>query len=166
MAVQKVMSIQMAAQMQNFRRLNEEAAKAEAASAKSATDAKTAAEQTAAIRADLQRKQSQLQIQIAAVKSRYVGLTPEQKTALAGPGPLPPAEILAAPAPERCRHSTHLPRSRSGGDVAPAPMAALPSMPSGPGEGEGASRCRRHRLVSATLCGRLGARARSTAQGL
>ena len=53
MAVQKVMSIQMAAQMQNFRRLNEEAAKAEAASAKSATDAKTAAEQAAAIRDEL-----------------------------------------------------------------------------------------------------------------
>ncbi|MFN8089539.1 MAG: peptidoglycan hydrolase RipC [Mycobacterium sp.] len=138
MAVQKVMSIQMAAQMQNFRRLNEEAAKAEAASAKSATDAKTAAEQAAAIRADLQRKQSQLQIQIAAVKSRYVGLTPEQKTALAGPGPLPPAEILAAPAPEALPPlDAPAPEAVPAGDVAPAPMAALPSMPSGPGEGEG-----------------------------
>lgn len=139
MAVQKVMSIQMAAQMQNFRRLNEETAKAEAASAKSATDAKTAAEQAAAIRADLQRKQSQLQIQIAAVKSRYVGLTPEQKTALAGPGPLPPAEILAAPAPEALPPlDAPAPEAIPAGDVAPAPMAALPSMPSGPGEGEGA----------------------------
>lgn len=139
MAVQKVMSIQMAAQMQNFRRLNEETAKAEAASAKSATDAKTAAEQAAAIRADLQRKQSQLQIQIAAVKSRYVGLTPEQKTVLAGPGPLPPAEILAAPAPEALPPlDAPTPEAIPAGDVAPAPMAALPSMPSGPGEGEGA----------------------------
>lgn len=143
MAVQKVMSTQMAAQMQNFRRLNEETAKAEAASAKSATDAKTAAEQAAAIRADLQRKQSQLQIQIAAVKSRYVGLTPEQKTALAGPGPLPPAEILAAPAPEAlppldAPAPEAVPAGNiPAGDVAPAPMAALPSMPSEPGEGEG-----------------------------
>ena len=143
MAVQKVVSTQMAAQMQNFRRLNEETAKAEAASAKSATDAKTAAEQAAAIRADLQRKQSQLQIQIAAVKSRYVGLTPEQKTALAGPGPLPPAEILAAPAPEAlppldAPAPEAVPAGNiPAGDVAPAPMAALPSMPSEPGEGEG-----------------------------
>ena len=143
MAVQKVMSTQMAAQMQNFRRLNEETAKAEAASAKSATDAKTAAEQAAAIRADLQRKQSQLQIQLAAVKSRYVGLTPEQKTALAGPGPLPPAEILAAPAPEAlppldAPAPEAVPAGNiPAGDVAPAPMAALPSMPSEPGEGEG-----------------------------
>lgn len=150
MAAQKAMSFQMAAQMQNFRRLNEETAKAEAASAKSASDAKTAAEQAAAIRADLQRKQSQLQIQIAAVKSRYVGLTPEQKTALAGPGPLPPAEILAAPAPEALPplDDVPAPEANPAGGVAPEPsapepgapepMAALPSMPSGPGEGEGA----------------------------
>lgn len=139
MASQKAMSVEMAAQMQNFRRLNEETAKAEAASAASAADAKTAAEQAAAIRADLQRKQSQLQIQITAVKSRYMGLTPEQKTALAGPGPLPSTEILAAPAPEALPPlDIPAPEAIPAADVAPAPMAALPSMPSGPVDGEGA----------------------------
>ncbi|MCX2933316.1 peptidoglycan hydrolase RipC [Mycobacterium sp. CVI_P3] len=99
MAVQRVMAAEMAAQMQNYRRVNDELRQTEAASAKSAADAKTAAEQAAAVRADLQRKQSQLQVQIAAVKSRYQTLTPEQRTALAAPGPPPPADILAAPAP-------------------------------------------------------------------
>ena len=42
---------------------------AEQASAASAVEAKTAAEQAAAVRADLQSKQSQLQVQIAIVKS-------------------------------------------------------------------------------------------------
>ncbi|HEY5149565.1 MAG TPA: endopeptidase, partial [Mycobacterium sp.] len=100
MAVQKVMATEMAAQMQSYRRLSDEATKAEAASAKSAADAKTAAEQAAAVRADLQRKQSQLQVQIAIVKSRYQTLSPDQRTALAAPGPVPPPEILAAPAPD------------------------------------------------------------------
>ena len=100
MAVQKVMATEMSAQMQNYRRVNEEAVRAEADSAKSAADAKTAAEQAAAVRADLQRKQSQLQVQIAIVKSRYATLTPDQRTALAAPGPVPPVQILAAPAPD------------------------------------------------------------------
>ena len=47
------------------------------ASAKSAAEAKTAAEQAAAVRADLQSKQSQLQVQIAVVKSQYHGADPE-----------------------------------------------------------------------------------------
>lgn len=100
MAVQRVMATEMAVQMQSYRRLNDELRQAEAESSKSAADAKTAAEQAAAVRADLQRKQSQLQVQIAVVKSRYQTLTPDQRTALAAPGPVPPAEILAAPAPE------------------------------------------------------------------
>ncbi|QEN13837.1 peptidoglycan hydrolase RipC [Mycolicibacterium sp. ELW1] len=100
MAVQRVMATEMAAQMQSYRQLNEQLRQAEAESAKSAEDAKTAAEQAAAVRADLQRKQSQLQVQISVVKSRYQTLTPEQRTALAAPGPPPPADILAAPAPE------------------------------------------------------------------
>ena len=115
MAVQRVMGTEMSAQMQSFRRINEEAARIEAASAVSAAAAKVAADEAAAVRADLQRKQSQLQIQIAVVKSRYLMLTPVQRAALAEPAPLPPA-FFAAPAPE----------------AAPAPnsdisaMAALP----------------------------------------
>lgn len=134
MAVQKVMATEMAAQMQNYRRVNEEAVRAEAESAKSAGEAKTAAEQAAAVRADLQRKQSQLQIQIAIVKSRYQTLRPDQRTALAAPGPVPPPEILAAPAPEL------LPPIDAAPAEAPAPeavpLAAVPSPGAGSGEGE------------------------------
>lgn len=137
MAVQKVMATEMSAQMQSYRRVNEEATRAEADSAKSAADAKTAAEQAAAVRADLQRKQSQLQVQIAIVKSRYQTLTPDQRVALAGPGPVPPAEILAAPAPDA------LPIMDAPAPEAPAPapaseavpLAAVPSTGGGSGEG-------------------------------
>lgn len=135
MAVQKVMSIQMAAQMQDYRRASDESARAEAASAKSAADAKTAAEQAAAVRADLQRKQSQLQIQIAIVKSRYMGLTPDQRATLAGPGAPPPStDILAAPAPDALPPLDDAPAGIPAGDVA-APMAAVPSFGEGTGEG-------------------------------
>ncbi|AKK28385.1 peptidoglycan hydrolase RipC [Mycobacterium sp. EPa45] len=140
MAVQRVMATEMAAQMQSYRRLNDELHRAEAESSKSAADAKTAAEQAAAVRADLQRKQSQLQVQIAVVKSRYQTLTPDQRTALAAPGPPPPAEILAAPAPEGLPPLNDVPPPDA---LPPAPdaaqvtpMAAVPTP--GPGGEQGA----------------------------
>ena len=89
-SVQRVMGIEMSAQMKNYRQLSDEAARIEAASAKSAAEAKVAADQAAAVRAELQRKQSQLQVQIAAVKARYLMLSPDQRAALAAPAP--PAE--------------------------------------------------------------------------
>lgn len=134
MAVQKVMATEMAAQMQNYRRVNEEAVRAEAESAKSAGEAKTAAEQAAAVRADLQRKQSQLQIQIAIVKSRYQTLRPDQRTALAAPGPVPPPEILAAPAPEALPPIDAVPAEAPAPEA--VPLAAVPSPGAGSGEGE------------------------------
>jgi peptidoglycan DL-endopeptidase CwlO len=100
LAVQRVMSTAMLAQMANYRTTREQAAQAEKASAKSAADAKTAAEQAAAVRASLQSKQSQLQLQISIVKSQYLTLSPNQRTELAAPGPPPPAAMAAAPAPE------------------------------------------------------------------
>jgi peptidoglycan DL-endopeptidase CwlO len=112
MAVQRVMATQMSTQMASFRVAGEQAAKAEQASAKSAADAKSAAEQAAAVRASLQSKQSQLQVQIAVVKSQYVSLSPQQRTALADPGQVP----AAAPAPG-----------------APAPDALPPGAPPAPG---------------------------------
>ncbi|VBA54967.1 putative endopeptidase [Mycobacterium attenuatum] len=101
LSVQRVMARQMSTQMAGFKAAGEEAAKAEQASAKSAADAKSAAEQAAAVRANLQHKQSQLQVQIAVVKSQYQALTPEQRTALADPGPVP-ARVpdVPGPAPE------------------------------------------------------------------
>ena len=79
------MATEMSAQMTSYRDL-EPAGRSwpRQASAKSAAEAKTAAEQAAAVRADLQSKQSQLQVQIAVVKSQYQALTPNQREALAG----------------------------------------------------------------------------------
>ncbi|SEH75428.1 Cell wall-associated hydrolase, NlpC family [Mycolicibacterium rutilum] len=111
LSVQRVMAAEMSAQMKNFRETGHKAALAEQESAKSAAEAKTAAEQAAAVRADLQSKQSRLQVQIAVVKSQYEALTPNQREALAA---MPPAPPVPAPAP--------LP---PGGD--PAIMAAPPA---------------------------------------
>ncbi|OBG96771.1 endopeptidase [Mycobacterium sp. E3251] len=116
LAMQRLMATQMADQMTNFRAAGEQAAKAEREAAKSAADAKSAAEQAAAVRASLQSKQSQLQVQIAVVKSQYVSLSPEQRTALADPGPVP----AGLPAPG-----------------APAPEAAPPGAPQAPGQAPG-----------------------------
>jgi cell wall-associated NlpC family hydrolase len=120
LAVQRVMSTAMRRQMANYRATREQATQAEKTSAKSAADAKTAAEQAAAVRASLQSKQSQLQLQIAIVKSQYVALSPNQRTELAAPGPVPPAAAMAA---------------------APAPEALPPGggQPGGPGPGFGAA---------------------------
>lgn len=95
MAVQRVMATEMSVQMKSFRDANAAAATVEAASAQSAAEAKAAADEAVAVRADLQRKQSQLQVQIAAVKSRYTALTPDQRAVLAAP-PSAPADLLEA----------------------------------------------------------------------
>jgi cell wall-associated NlpC family hydrolase len=124
LAVQRVISTAMLAQMATYRATREEAAKAEKESAKSAADAKTAAEQATAVRASLQSKQSRLQLQIGIVKSQYLALSPPERTALAAPGPVPPAAVAAAaPAPEAL--------APGGGPGAPGPSA-------GPGTGQGA----------------------------
>jgi peptidoglycan DL-endopeptidase CwlO len=101
LAVSRVISTAMLQQMATYRATREEAAKAEKESAKSAADAKTAAEQAASVRASLQSKQSRLQLQIGIVKSQYLALSPHERTALAAPGPPPPAAMPGpAPAPE------------------------------------------------------------------
>ena len=121
MAVQRVMATEMSLQMKGFQRARVEAVEIEAASAQSAVEAKTAADEAAAVRADLQRQQSELQVQIAAVKARYAMLTPIQQAVLAAPGPAAPA----APAPEAAPSS----------DI--AALAAVP-FPGGGGSGAGA----------------------------
>ncbi|CAM4448895.1 putative endopeptidase precursor [Mycobacterium basiliense] len=139
MSMQRVMAHQMSLQMAGFRAAGEQAAKAEQASAQSAADAKSAAEQAAAVRASLQHRQSQLQVQIAVVKSQYMALTPDQRTALADPGQVP-AGLPGAPGPS----PTGL---APGGPPAGAPMPApgeappqggMPGMPfEPPGDGGG-----------------------------
>jgi len=123
MAVQRVMATEMSAQMKSFRNANAEAVRIEIASAKSAVEAKTAADEATAVRAELQHKQSQLQVQIAAVKSRYGMLTPVQQAILANPE-APPAAVLAAAAPDATPAT----------DI--AALAAMPSTGSGSGAGE------------------------------
>jgi cell wall-associated NlpC family hydrolase len=126
MAVQRVMATQMAEQMQSFRAANQQAVIVEAASAKSAVEAKSAADEAAAVRADLQRKQSELNVQINSVKLRYAMLTAVQQAALAAPvGPAP--SVMAALAPEAAPNN---------GDI--AALAALP-FPGGGGSGAGST---------------------------
>ncbi|MCX6482594.1 MAG: peptidoglycan hydrolase RipC [Mycobacterium sp.] len=148
MAVQRVMGIEMSAQMQSFRNLSAEAVQIEAASAKSAADAATAADEAAAVRADLQGKQSQLQVQITAVKSRYALLTALQRATLAGPAALPPA-ILAAPAPEAA------PESGPSSEIL-AMAAALPSPGAGGGGGSAAVQAALTRLGTPYVWGAAG----------
>jgi cell wall-associated NlpC family hydrolase len=101
LSVQRVMATEMSVQMQSYVTASKQAAQAEAASAKSADDARMLAEQANAVRADLQSKQSQLNVQIAVVKSQYLALTPAQRVALAAPGPPPPdGAVLADGTPD------------------------------------------------------------------
>lgn len=120
LSVQRVVAAEMTAQMQNFRRVNEQAVAAEQASSESAAAAKTAAEQAAAVRADLQSKQSQLQVQIEVVKAQYESLTPGQREALAA---IPPAPPIPAPEPLPGADDPSIVASPPGGippgDVAP-----------------------------------------------
>ncbi len=129
LSLQQVLGTEMTVQMNSYRAAGEQAAKAEQASLKSAADAKNAAEQAAAVRAGLQKKQSELQVQIAVVKSQYVSLTPQQRTALADPGAVPAVAVLPnGPAPEAAPPGAPPPPD--------AAMAPAPPMPEGlPGPG-------------------------------
>lgn len=140
LAVQRVMATEMSAQMANFRSTGEKAALAEQVSAKSAADAKTAAEQAAAVRADLQSKQSRLQVQIAIVKSQYQALTPGQREALAVAPPAPPVPAApTAPAPDApppandpsILAAAPAPAGIPPGDIAPPEAALPPPVPDG-----------------------------------
>ncbi len=142
LAVQRVMATEMSVQMKNFKSASDLASRVESESAKSAADAKTAAEQAAAVRADLQSKQSKLLVQIAIVKSQYTALTPAQRAALAAvppaPAPVaPPAPDAPAP-PDAPDVLASPPDGINPGDVAPPPADLAPpegAAPSGSGEG-------------------------------
>jgi cell wall-associated NlpC family hydrolase len=139
MAVQRLMATQMREQMTGFRVAGEQAAKAEQVSAKSAADAKSAAEQAAAVRASLQSKQSQLQVQIAVVKSQYMSLSPGERTALAEPGPVPAAAPApGAPAPDAVPPGTPPPGGQAPGEV-PPPGGMPGPQPGGVGGGDRAT---------------------------
>ncbi len=80
--IQRVMATGMSEHMQSLRRVTQEARAIEAASAKSAGDAKAPADAAVAVREDLLNKQAELQTQIAAVQARYAVLPPAQQEAL------------------------------------------------------------------------------------
>lgn len=126
LAVQRVMATEMSVQMKNFKSSSDLANRVELESAKSAADAKTAAEQAAAVRADLQSKQSKLQVQIAIVKSQYTALTPAQRQALAAVPPAPPAPDAPPPADAPDVLAAPPPNDIDPGDLAP-PEAAVPN---------------------------------------
>jgi cell wall-associated NlpC family hydrolase len=134
LAVQRVMATEMSVQMQNYKSSSVLASSAEVESAKSASDAKTAAEQAAAVRADLQSKQSKLQVQMAIVKSQYTALTPAQREALAAVPPAPPAPPAPGPdAPPPPDILAAAPDGINPGDLAPPEGAAIAP----PADGEG-----------------------------
>jgi cell wall-associated NlpC family hydrolase len=136
LSVQRVMASEMSVQMNSYRTVSDQAAKAQEASAKSAADAKTAAEQAAAVRADLQSKQSKLQVQMAVVKSQFEGLTPGQREALAAVPPPPPLPEAVPPAPEDPAIVAAPPEGGiPPGDVAPPDGAIAPEVPGGSSEG-------------------------------
>lgn len=90
LAIQQTVGSEMAAQMTAFRSARVRAATAAEQSRKSASEAKQSSDKSAAVRADLQAKQGELAIQIAAVQGRYDTLTPDQRAVLADPGPQSP----------------------------------------------------------------------------
>jgi cell wall-associated NlpC family hydrolase len=80
---------QVATQLRAFGAATDEAERAAETSAKSAADARTAADQVAAMHSELQAKQTVLHTQSANVRAHYDSLTREQQAALADPGPMP-----------------------------------------------------------------------------
>lgn len=142
LAVQRVMANQMSEQMAGYRAANDQAVKAEQVSAKSAADAKSAAEQAAAVRASLQHKQSQLQTQIAVVKSQYQALTPTQRDALANPGQVP-AGLPGAPVQDALAPGAPGAPGGPAEGLAPGepvqPSGMVPGMPFMPGGGDRAT---------------------------
>lgn len=105
LTVQRLVSTKMTADMQGFRQAKQQAEVIEATSAESAVAAKAAADAAAARRADLKKKEAELQTQVAAVKMKYGILSPAEQ-ALLGPGAaiptvgmsglVPNAKMLAA----------------------------------------------------------------------
>ncbi|MBP2455258.1 coiled-coil domain-containing protein [Mycolicibacterium lutetiense] len=85
LVVQRSMGTQISGQMQSLRRVNQEAQDIEAASARSAADAKSAVAAAVALRADLQNQQTQLRAKLAAVNASLAMLPPAQQAMVTPP---------------------------------------------------------------------------------
>ncbi len=85
LAFQRAITDQMSGQLKAFRNAKQRAEVAAAASAESAATAKEAADAAAAVRADLEKKQSEVEGQVRLVRATYYAL-PAAQQALLGPG--------------------------------------------------------------------------------
>lgn len=83
LSVTRVMGMELAEQMQGHQRAAREAQTAATAAAVSAVQAKAVADKAGVLRADLRRKQSELQVRINQAKARYALLHPTQQRAQA-----------------------------------------------------------------------------------
>lgn len=132
LSAQHVMAAEMSSKMDTFREVSAQAATLERESAQSADTARTAAEQAATVRAELQAKQSELQVQIALVRQQYLALTPQQQEVLAAPVPVPLPEGI--PVPDALPPLPGEPPAPEG--IPPGDILAQPSIPA-PGSSAG-----------------------------
>nr|WP_090343196.1 glycoside hydrolase [Mycolicibacterium malmesburyense]CRL74099.1 NLP/P60 family protein [Mycolicibacterium malmesburyense] len=132
LSIQRAITTETTAQMKAFQAARKNAETAAESSEKSAAEARAAAEQSAAVRADLQKKFRDLQQRIAAAEAQYAVLTPGQRAVVdnaaatppqAAPAPPPPPEAPAAPPPVLAMPG------QPPGEVAPPPAAALMAVP-------------------------------------
>lgn len=99
LSLQRVVGATIADQMKAFHATRDRAAAAAQASERSAVDARAAAEQASAVRAELQAKWKELLRQIAAAEAQYAALTPQQQAAIENAVP-PPPPPQSPPAPQ------------------------------------------------------------------
>jgi peptidoglycan DL-endopeptidase CwlO len=97
LSLQRTVVAETAGRIKGFHAARERAAAAARTSETSAADARAAAERSAAVRADLQAKLSELLRQIAAAEAQYATLTPAQQ-AVVDNATAPPAQSVPAPA--------------------------------------------------------------------
>ncbi|MET0451774.1 MAG: peptidoglycan hydrolase RipC [Mycobacterium sp.] len=134
LSLNQLMATQMSDRMAGFRAASTRAATAARAAESSALAARTATEQASGVRAGLQSKQSRLRLQIADVEALYRTLTPDQRAALADPGPVSPEQpgppagdtaIVAMPEPPRPEAVAAPPGSPDGAAVVQAAMTRV-----------------------------------------
>ena len=113
LATQQVMGDQMSTQLQGLRRAEEDAQAIEAASAQSAAAAKTAVDEAAAFRADLQNKRAELRNQLATVNASYAKLPAAQQAGLTLPSAAVTQTALGPIAPSVLAERMHRDRART-----------------------------------------------------
>lgn len=82
LSIQRSIAIETGAQMQAYRRLEQRARAIQAESAKSLDEARAAVDAAAAVRADMQNKQTELRTQVTMVRARVAMLPPAEQSVL------------------------------------------------------------------------------------